>query len=323
MKRNRPPRSVGGGRGADGNPPPDEQAEADMDGNNHTQANTVFLKSAKRRCTDCGRPTTDYRCPKCWIKRRGFTVDECGGISELSTRAERAANAREKTLKATPPATAREPRQKPAQKAPQMPQEEKDMTDASQEYTLQDIADKAGVLKDCMWAAMKYIKAGNVGKSANAQKVRRVLDELGISWRDIKGVRGKSASAPALATPLQSVTSPQPERVPVAVPSAPSASGVKHDTGKLRLDLISPEITRALGEVLTFGAGKYGDRNWEAGLASDRLYAAVQRHLLAWREGEDADQESSLPHLAHALTTLGMLLTLEQRAARAWPGQNP
>ena len=36
-----------------------------------------------RRCHDCGRPTTDYRCPKCWAKIRrksgvedyGYTVD--------------------------------------------------------------------------------------------------------------------------------------------------------------------------------------------------------------------------------------------------------
>ena len=23
-----------------------------------------------RRCPDCGKPITDYRCPKCWAKRR-------------------------------------------------------------------------------------------------------------------------------------------------------------------------------------------------------------------------------------------------------------
>ena len=27
-------------------------------------------RAHKRPCTDCGRPTTDYRCPKCWIERR-------------------------------------------------------------------------------------------------------------------------------------------------------------------------------------------------------------------------------------------------------------
>ncbi|MDR2054559.1 MAG: DUF5664 domain-containing protein [Desulfovibrio sp.] len=89
--------------------------------------------------------------------------------------------------------------------------------------------------------------------------------------------------------------------------------GVKHDASKLRLDLIPPEILRALGEVLTYGADKYTDRNWERGITLDRVYAALMRHLLAWREGEAVDAESGLPHLAHALTNAGMLLTLERR----------
>jgi hypothetical protein len=29
-----------------------------------------------RRCATCGKPTTDYRCPACWIKLRGFTAEE-------------------------------------------------------------------------------------------------------------------------------------------------------------------------------------------------------------------------------------------------------
>ena len=31
------------------------------------------------------------------------------------------------------------------------------------------------------------------------------------------------------------------------------SGGVKHDQGKLRLDLITPEMTRALGNILTAG----------------------------------------------------------------------
>ena len=27
-------------------------------------------RAGKRPCTDCGKPTTDYRCSKCWKKRR-------------------------------------------------------------------------------------------------------------------------------------------------------------------------------------------------------------------------------------------------------------
>ncbi len=32
-----------------------------------------------RRCTDCKRPTTDFRCPACWEKRRTKYRDSCDG----------------------------------------------------------------------------------------------------------------------------------------------------------------------------------------------------------------------------------------------------
>ena len=92
-----------------------------------------------------------------------------------------------------------------------------------------------------------------------------------------------------------------------------ASGGIKYDTGKLRLDLIPPEMHEALGKVLTFGAGKYGDRNWEAGIDEGRLYAAAQRHLLAHRKGELLDPESGLPHLYHAFCNLGMMCTLAAR----------
>ena len=92
------------------------------------------------------------------------------------------------------------------------------------------------------------------------------------------------------------------------------AGGIKHDHGKLRLDLIPPEMHEALGQVLTFGAGKYGDRNWEEGISEDRLYAAAERHLQAHRKGEALDPESGLPHICNAFCNIGMMCTLGARA---------
>lgn len=34
------------------------------------------IKLSSRRCHDCGRPTSDYRCRTCWRKLRGFSVEE-------------------------------------------------------------------------------------------------------------------------------------------------------------------------------------------------------------------------------------------------------
>lgn len=84
-------------------------------------------------------------------------------------------------------------------------------------------------------------------------------------------------------------------------------AGKKFDEGKPRTDLIPPDPLIAAAKVFAFGAGKYGDRNWESGLAYGRLYGAIQRHLLAWWSGEYLDPESGLPHLSHALCTMLML----------------
>lgn len=92
--------------------------------------------------------------------------------------------------------------------------------------------------------------------------------------------------------------------------------GTKHDQGKLRMDLIPPEAERALAEVLTYGANKYEDRNWEKGIKYSRIYAALRRHLLAWVEGEEIDPESKLSHLSHAFCCLAFLVTYERRGMR-------
>ena len=69
---------------------------------------------------------------------------------------------------------------------------------------------------------------------------------------------------------------------------------------KNRLDLLPFDALEAVGEVYTFGAGKYDDRNWEKGLTWGRVLGAIMRHLFAWARGEDYDQESGLLHTTHA-----------------------
>jgi hypothetical protein len=89
--------------------------------------------------------------------------------------------------------------------------------------------------------------------------------------------------------------------------------GVKSDSGKLRMDLIPPEAMEALAEVLTYGANKYDDRNWEKGIRYSRIYAATLRHLVSWARGQDYDLESNILHLKHALCNLAFLVTYEER----------
>ena len=84
--------------------------------------------------------------------------------------------------------------------------------------------------------------------------------------------------------------------------------GIKHDLGKVRMDLIPVKPLLYVGKAFTHGAIEYGDRNWEKGLKWSRPYAAIQRHVLAFWDGEDLDPKSGLPHLAHLIAEAMFIL---------------
>lgn len=106
------------------------------------------------------------------------------------------------------------------------------------------------------------------------------------------------------------------------------AEGVKKDEGKARMDLIPPEVLFALARVLTFGAAKYADRNWELGMSWGRVFAALMRHLWAWWGGRgpttknflfgELDEETGFSHLHHALCCLAFLVAYEERGTTKW-----
>ena len=89
--------------------------------------------------------------------------------------------------------------------------------------------------------------------------------------------------------------------------------GVKHDTGKLPYDLLAPEYLEGTADILAFGANKYGSRNWEAGMAWSRPFAALMRHMWAWWRGEHLDAETGKSHLWHASCCLMFLVAYEAR----------
>ncbi len=89
----------------------------------------------------------------------------------------------------------------------------------------------------------------------------------------------------------------------------PTNAGVKHDNGKIRYELVPPEALAGLARVLTFGAKKYGDRNFEKGIKYSRVFGAALRHLWAWWGGEEKDPETGECHLHHAVACVVMLQT--------------
>ena len=84
--------------------------------------------------------------------------------------------------------------------------------------------------------------------------------------------------------------------------------GKKDAKDKLRTDLVPYEWGEALAEVLTFGADKYGDHNWKKGIPYSELIGAAERHILAFKKGEQQASDSQLHHLAHAVVDLLMVM---------------
>lgn len=89
------------------------------------------------------------------------------------------------------------------------------------------------------------------------------------------------------------------------------SQGTKFDKGKNRIELVPPEIIEGIAQVLTFGAGKYGDFNWRKGLEYSRVVGALLRHIFAYMRGEREDPETGLSHLQHAACNLAFLVTFE------------
>ena len=87
-----------------------------------------------------------------------------------------------------------------------------------------------------------------------------------------------------------------------------TTGGRKFDGNKLEYGLLPPAALKATVEVLTFGAQKYERDNWKKVPDSKRRYFdALQRHLWAYKEGEQFDPESDKHHLAHAMCCLMFL----------------
>lgn len=99
--------------------------------------------------------------------------------------------------------------------------------------------------------------------------------------------------------------------------------GRKDDADKVRLDLIPYDVVWGIGEILTFGAKKYSERNWEHGMKWSRCFGAMMRHMVQWFQGHtptryshlfgDLDMETGKSHLLHALCCLMFLAAYEIR----------
>lgn len=82
-----------------------------------------------------------------------------------------------------------------------------------------------------------------------------------------------------------------------------SNTGAKREKlNSIRYDYMPSRIVNdAYARVASFGAKKYEPWNWAKGLPMSQIKSSLERHLWAYFEGEDKDDESKLSHLDHVL----------------------
>jgi hypothetical protein len=97
--------------------------------------------------------------------------------------------------------------------------------------------------------------------------------------------------------------------------------GLRYNKGKNQIELMPPEWEWALGDVLTKGAAKYEERNWESGMSWSSMVGCAKRHLLKFQLGERYDGDelnieagtTGCHHLAMAAWNLLALMSYDLR----------
>jgi hypothetical protein len=87
----------------------------------------------------------------------------------------------------------------------------------------------------------------------------------------------------------------------------PRGGGLRFNTDKTRYDLVPAFAQEQYARVITRGAKKYVDRNWERGMSWCTVAASLERHLAAFKMGEDLDPETGLLHTAHIMCNAAFL----------------
>ena len=116
--------------------------------------------------------------------------------------------------------------------------------------------------------------------------------------------------------PLEETKQPTRIEIPVGTVCLDgiNTSGRKYDSNKPRYSLLPENTVLNVVQVLEYGAIKYEVNNWQkVPDARTRYYDAAMRHIDDWWNGSEIDEESSLPHLAHAMCCLLFLMWFDDQ----------
>lgn len=82
---------------------------------------------------------------------------------------------------------------------------------------------------------------------------------------------------------------------------------------KVPLSLVPPASLIYQALAMKDGAAKYGPYNWRENKVIAMIYIdACMRHLQSWIDGEEVATDSGVPHLAHALACLGIIVDAKE-----------
>lgn len=100
----------------------------------------------------------------------------------------------------------------------------------------------------------------------------------------------------------------------------PTATDVADHNPKTLLGMLKPSLSKAPASAILYmalafmdGARKYGPFNWREKAVPASIYIdACKRHLDSWFDGEECADDSGLPHLAHALACIGIIIDAKE-----------
>lgn len=85
---------------------------------------------------------------------------------------------------------------------------------------------------------------------------------------------------------------------------------------KPRWELLPINEIEEIVKVLTMGAAKYGDFNWQDPKLRDRCVGAAYRHMASWMRGDKTDSEFGTATLAHACCCLLFVMHFDRESVK-------
>ncbi len=138
--------------------------------------------------------------------------------------------------------------------------------------------------------------------------MRHLLEDMKLGPEDIESILTQAKSNDLVSYIVYKAHSGDVEFVGHLKDLLKKKEAIKHDLEKPKVSFIPREALFEEAKVLEYGAKKYGKNNFKDGMDWSRLIDASFRHLLAFANKEDVDQESQLSHLAHVKANMSILL---------------